>query len=110
MNTKLDSEPIYDGSDKYIKTYGDKVNTSFRNKKVQRENASCKCLSLIMLDSVIRANKKYHQQTLLGECKYEIKIKNFINNVLDPSSCDEYDNGFDNESNNDESNDKFAET
>ena len=26
-----------------------------------------------MLDSVIRANKKYYPQTLLQECKYEIK-------------------------------------
>ena len=28
-----------------------------------------------MLDSVIRANKKYYPQTLLEECKYEIKNK-----------------------------------
>ena len=27
-----------------------------------------------MLDSVIRANKKYYPQTLLEECKYEIKL------------------------------------
>ena len=43
-----------------------------------------------MLDSVIRANKK-HSQTLLEECKYEIKKKkmdNFINDDLDPSSSD----------------------
>ena len=26
-----------------------------------------------MLDSVIRVNKKYYPQTLLEECKYEIK-------------------------------------
>ena len=29
--------------------YGDRVNTNFRGKKVPKENASCKCLSLIML-------------------------------------------------------------
>ena len=33
MNMKFDSEPIYDGSHKYIKakinTYGEKVNTNF---------------------------------------------------------------------------------
>ena len=33
MNMKSDSEPIYDGSDKYIKakinTYGEKINTNF---------------------------------------------------------------------------------
>ena len=38
-----------------------------------KENASYKCLSLIMLDSVIRGNKTYHPQTLLEEFKYEIK-------------------------------------
>ena len=51
-----------------IKTYGDKVNANFQGKKIPKENASYKCLSLIMLDSVIRANKRYYSQTLLKEC------------------------------------------
>ena len=42
--------------------------------KMSKENASCKCLSLIMIDSIIKINKKYYPQTLLEECKYEIKI------------------------------------
>ena len=33
--------------------YDDRVNTSFQGKKVPKENASYKCLSLKMLDSVI---------------------------------------------------------
>ena len=88
MNIKFDSEPVYGDNDKYIKLYGDKVNTNFQDKKKPKENASCKCLTLIMLDSVIRANKKYYPQTLLEECKYEIKkinMVNLINNDLDPS-------------------------
>ena len=55
---------------------------------------------MIMLDSLIRANEKYYPQTLLEECKYEIKKKkmeNLINDDLDPSSSDESDNGSDNE-------------
>ena len=44
-------------------------------KKIPKENESYECLSLIILDSVIRANKKYHPQTLLEECKYKIKKK-----------------------------------
>ena len=40
------------------------MNTCFQGEKVLKENASYKCLSLIMLDSVIRANKKYYPQTL----------------------------------------------
>ena len=47
-----------------------------------KEKASCKCLSIIMIDSVIKANKKYYPQTLSEECKYvqeKIKIENYIN-------------------------------
>ena len=44
---------------------GDNVNTNIQDKKVPKENTSCKCLSLIMLDSVIKVNKNYYPQTLL---------------------------------------------
>ena len=59
-----------------------------------------------MLASVIRANKKYYPQTLLEECKYEVK-KNKMANLTndDLSSSDESDNEFNNGSDNDESND-----
>ena len=77
MSTKFDSEPVYGDNDKYIKTkiklYENKINTNFQSKIIPEENASYKCLSLIMLDSVIGANKKYYPQTLFEECKYEIK-------------------------------------
>ena len=65
---KFDSEPIYGDVDKFINTkikmYGDRVNTNFQGKKVPKENASYKCLSLIILDYVIRANKKFYPQIL----------------------------------------------
>ena len=77
MSIEFDSEPVYGDNDKYIRTkinlYGDKVNTNFQGKKVPKENASYKCLSLIMLDSVIRISKKSYLQIQLEECKYEIK-------------------------------------
>ena len=89
LNTEFDGGPVYGDVDKYIKTkikmYGDRVNTNFHGKKVPKENASYKCISLIMLDSVIRVNKKYYPQTLLEECKCVIrknKIENLINNDL----------------------------
>ena len=75
--------------------YEDRVNTNFQGKKVSKENASYKCISLIVLDSVIRANKKYYPQTLLEECKYVIrknKMENFINNDLSLRLSDERDN------------------
>ena len=42
----------------YDKIYGDVVNNNFQNKKISKENTPCKCLSPIMLDSVIKTNKK----------------------------------------------------
>ena len=59
------------------------MNTKFQDKKVPNKNASYKCLSLIMLDSVIRVNKKYYPKTLLEECKYEIKNNKMENLVND---------------------------
>ena len=58
------------------------MKTNFNGKKVPKENASCKCLSLIMLDSILKVKKKYHPHTLLEKCKYEIKktkMENLIN-------------------------------
>ena len=49
------------------------MNSNFQSNKVPKENTSYKFLSLKMLDSVIRVNKKYYPETLLEECKYEIK-------------------------------------
>ena len=111
MNIKFVSEPIYGDNDKYIKTkiklYGDKINTNFECKKIPKEKASYKCLSLIMLDAVIRVTKKYYPQTVLEECKYEIKknkMENLINDDLDISSSDESDHESDNEFDNETDN------
>ena len=56
-----------------------------------KENESYERLSL-MLESVIKEkNKKYCHQTLLEECKYEIKKKkmeNIINDDFDRGSSD----------------------
>ena len=56
-----------------------------------KEKAPCKCLSVIIIDSVIKANKKYYPQTFLEECKYmqeKIKIENYINEDLENSDSD----------------------
>ena len=59
-----------------IKIYADNMIANFHNKKMPKEKAPGKCLSIIMLDSVIKANKKYYLQTSLEECKYlQEKIK-----------------------------------
>ena len=66
-----------------------------------KEKAPCKCLSIIMLDSVIKANKKYYPQTFLEECKYvqkKIKTENYIDENLesDSDSNDETESDVDN--------------
>ena len=51
-----------------------------------KENVPCKCLSIIILDFVIKAKKKYYLQILLEECKYEpkkTKKENFIDGDLE---------------------------
>ena len=66
-------------------------------------------IKLIMLGSVIRANKRHYTQTLLEECKYKIKMtnmENFINDDLNSSLSDESDSEFDNRSDNGSSNDE----
>ena len=75
LKIEFDSELVYRDNDKYIKTkikiYAGSMITNFQSKKMPKEKAPCKCLSIIMLDSVIKAKKKYYPQTLLEECKYE---------------------------------------
>ena len=73
-----------------------------------KEKGPCKCLSIIMIDSVIKANKKYYPQTLLEECKCvqeKTKTENYINKDLENSESDSDSNNeteSDEDSNNDE--------
>ena len=93
LKIKFDSKPVYGDDDKYIKTKtkiysGSKV-TNFHNGKIPKENAPCKCLSIIMLDSAIKVNEKYYPQTFLEECKYvqeKMKNYNYIDDDLKPDS------------------------
>ena len=68
MRINFESNPVYGDDDKYIKTkikiYADSIITNFHNKKMPKEKAPCKCLLIIMIDSVVKANKKYYPQTM----------------------------------------------
>ena len=50
MKINLESKPVYGDDDKYIKTkikkYAGSIITNFHNKKMPKENAPCKCLSI----------------------------------------------------------------
>ena len=64
---------------------------NFHNKKMPKEKVPCKCLLIIILDSVIKANKKYYPQTFLEECKYvpeKIKTENYIDEDLEKRESD----------------------
>ena len=82
MKIDFNTKSAYgDGDDKFIKTrintYKDSITTNFHNKngskKLPEEKVPHKCLSIIILLSVIYAYEKYHIQTFLEECKYEKK-------------------------------------
>ena len=101
LDVKFESKPVHGEDDKYIKakikSYKDEVNTSLQGKKAQKENLSYKCLSIITLESIIKANKKYYTQILLDECKYEIKNKKVENLINDNLELTSFDNESDNE-------------
>ena len=72
-----------------IKTYADIIITNFHNKKMPKEKVPCKCISIIMLDSVIETDEKYYLQTFLEECKYvqeKVKFESYIDEELDSDS------------------------
>ena len=60
LNIKFNSEPVYGDNNKdmktKIKTY-DCILQIFKKQKMPKENVSCKCLSIIMLDSVTKQRK-----------------------------------------------------
>ena len=73
------------------------------------KKARCKCLSVIMLDSIIKANKKYYPQKFLEECKYvqeKIKIESHIDEDLEKSESDSDSND---ETESDVDNDEYDE-
>ena len=94
MKLDFNTETIYaDYDDKYIKrkikTYKDNIITHFYNKKILEERVPYKCLSVIILESVLYTYEKYYPQTFLEECKYakeKIKTKNYIDTELGSES------------------------
>ena len=57
-----------------------------------KEKVPCKCLSIIMLDSVIESNEKCYPQTFLEECKYvqeKLKFESYIDEELYSDSDNE---------------------
>ena len=108
MKIDFNTKTTYGDDNKYIKTkiktYKDSIITNFYNKngskKIPEEKVPHKCLSIIILDSVIYAYEKYHPQAVLEECKYakeNIKTDNYIDEELKSESDVDGDTDIDNE-------------
>ena len=73
MKIDFNNKTTYGDDNKYIKTrtktYKDSIVINFYNKngskKIPEEKVPNKCLSIIVLDSVIYAYEKYHPQIFL---------------------------------------------
>ena len=113
-NWKIASFYANDRNGKYIKTkiktFNDSIITNFHNKNVPKEKIPPKCLSIIVLDSVIKTdNNKYYPQTFLEECVYKQKQKNYITEEelkSDSDSNNESESESGSDSNDDESKSK----
>ena len=86
---------------KYIKSkkivYNNRINTNFHDNKIPEDNEYYTCLSVILLNSVLRIDNEYYPQIFLEECKYDAKKKKTMNATNEEFNLDESDNEFDND-------------
>ena len=89
---KFVSEPAYNG--KYLKTriksYNWKINTSFHNNKILKNGSQCICLSVILIDSVLRTSSNYYPQVFLEECKCVVEGKKMPKYIIDNIDISSY--------------------
>ena len=116
LKIKFDSEPVYGDNDKHIKKkikiYGGSVNTNFHGKSVPKEKAPSKCLSIIMLDSVVKAKKNRNGGMQIWSKKdkngepYWWWFRKSLSDVSDKEADNDFndDTKFDDEKDNDEFN------
>ena len=93
LNTRFHSQPIYD--DKYIKTkvktFSSMINTLFSDNEIPKERNHYICIAPILIDSVLKVDKKNYPQVYLEQYKYKIKrrkLVDFIDAEVDLSSED----------------------
>ena len=98
----FNSEPVYDN--KYIKTnvkiYNNRINTNFHGNKMPEENEYYTCLSVILLDSLVKIDNDYYPQIFVEECKYAVKKKKIMNTINEELNLDESDDESDNDKSN----------
>ena len=75
------------------------------SKKMPKEKIPHKCLAMIILDSILYVNEKYHHHIFLEECKYakeNINTKNYIDKELKSESDSDSVSDSDSNANNEE--------
>ena len=73
-----------------IKIYNNKICKKFHDNEIPKNNEYCTCLSVILLDSVVKIDNNCQQ--ILLECKYEIKKKKIINTISEELESSRSDN------------------
>ena len=75
LGIKFNSEPVYEY--KYLKAkvreFDGVIKTNFLGNDMPKENMHYTCIACIIIDSVIRTDKKSHPQIYLEERKYRAK-------------------------------------
>ena len=90
LNIKFHSQPIYEN--KYLKAtvreFDCIIKTNLLGNNLPKENTYYTCIACIIIDSVLKMNKKNYPQVYLEECKYRIKknTPGFINTELESDS------------------------
>ena len=91
LNITFHSIPVYD--EKYIKVkvreFNGAIKTKFLGGKIPKESMHYTCIACIIIDSVMRMEKKSYRQVYLEECKHRIKkrkMTKFIEAELESES------------------------
>ena len=91
LNITFHSMPVYDETYITVKVreFDSKIRKNFLGNEVPKENMHYTGISFIIIDSVMRMDKKNYPQVYLEECKYRVKktqMSKFINAKLESDS------------------------
>ena len=88
LKIKFHCQPVYEY--KYLKTkvreYDGVINTNFLGNNIPKENMHYTCIACIIIDSVMKMDKKYFPQVYSKEWNYKIQkiqMSRFITAELD---------------------------
>ena len=61
-----------------VKSYNGKIDTNLQDNDIPNEGEHCVCLSVILIDSVIKMGRTYYSKVFLEDCKYAVKKSKMI--------------------------------